>query len=68
VLVISARTYEVPPRTAIPAEAIDAAASGEVVYLVRHGRRIAAVVPPKVATAGAGAIEALKRAEYLTEQ
>lgn len=41
--------YEVPPRAGVPADAIEAAAGGEVVYLVRRGERLAAVVPPEAA-------------------
>lgn len=41
----------------------DEAAGGEVVYLTRGGRRVAAVVPASVAAAGAAAVEALHDAE-----
>lgn len=37
--------YELPPHTAAPAEAVDAAVEGQVVYLTRNGQRIAAIVP-----------------------
>jgi hypothetical protein len=37
--------YEVPPHGAPPAEAIEAVEGGQVVYLTRLGRRIAALEP-----------------------
>jgi antitoxin Phd len=39
--------FEVPVSEARPrlAELVDDAASGQVVYLTRHGRRVAAIVP-----------------------
>jgi len=40
-------------------EAVDAAEHGAVVYLVRGGRQIAAIVPPVVAAVGAAAVKAL---------
>ena len=48
---------------AAPAEAVDRAAHGEVVYLFRDGQPMAAIVPPRIALAVAGAIEALEDAE-----
>lgn len=39
--------YEVPPESDVPADALRAAEGGQVVYLTRHGRRVAAVVPPE---------------------
>jgi antitoxin (DNA-binding transcriptional repressor) of toxin-antitoxin stability system len=57
------RDVEVPPHTSVPAEVVDAAASGQVVYLTSNGEAIAAVVPPAVAIAGAAAIEALENAD-----
>lgn len=59
----AARSFEVPPHSGAPAEAVDAAVDGQVVYLMRDGQRVAAVVPADVATAGAAAVEALEEAE-----
>jgi len=42
--VTSAHAYELPPHEGVPAEAVDAAVGGEVVYLTRGGEPIAAVV------------------------
>jgi antitoxin (DNA-binding transcriptional repressor) of toxin-antitoxin stability system len=42
--------YEVPLHGAPPAEAVERAEHGNVVYLTRDGERVAAVVPPNVAT------------------
>lgn len=56
----SAHAFEVPPHSAAPAEAVDAAVEGRVVYLTRNGEPVAAIVPADVATAGAAAIEALE--------
>jgi antitoxin (DNA-binding transcriptional repressor) of toxin-antitoxin stability system len=61
--VTSAHAYELPPHTSAPAEAIDAAEHGQVVYLTRNGEPVAAIVPTNVATAGAAAIEALEDAD-----
>jgi antitoxin (DNA-binding transcriptional repressor) of toxin-antitoxin stability system len=61
--VTAAHAFELPPHSAAPAEAVDAAADGQVVYLTRDGERIAAIVPAEVAAAGAAAIEALEDAE-----
>jgi antitoxin (DNA-binding transcriptional repressor) of toxin-antitoxin stability system len=63
--VTSAHAYELPPHTSAPAEAVEAAERGQVVYLTRNGQNTAAIVPPDVATAGAAAIEALEDAEDL---
>ena len=63
--VTSANAYELPPHSPAPAEAVDAAEHGEVIYLVRGGQRVAAIVPPDVAAAGAAAVEALEDAEDL---
>jgi antitoxin (DNA-binding transcriptional repressor) of toxin-antitoxin stability system len=63
--VTSAHAYELPPHSAAPAEAVDAAEHGQVVYLTRNGATIAAVVPADVAAAGAAAVEALEDAEDL---
>ena len=59
----AAQSFELPPHSGAPAEAVDAAADGQVVYLMRDGQPIAAVVPTDVATAGAAAVEALEEAE-----
>ncbi|WBB75378.1 hypothetical protein O7602_07645 [Micromonospora sp. WMMD1128] len=37
--------FEVPEHSPAPAEAVDRAVDGNVVYLTRSGRRVAAVVP-----------------------
>lgn len=58
----AAHDFELAPHAAVPAEAVDAAEHGEVVYLTRNGETIAAVVPADVAAAGAAAIEALEDA------
>jgi hypothetical protein len=63
--VTSANAYELPPHSPAPAEAVDAAEHGEVVYLVRSGLQVAAIVPPDVAAAGAAAVDALEDAEDL---
>ena len=44
-------------------EEIDAAVGGDVVYLTRGGRRVAALVPAAVAPVAAAAVEALEDAE-----
>jgi antitoxin (DNA-binding transcriptional repressor) of toxin-antitoxin stability system len=59
----AARSFELPPRSGAPAEVVDAAVDGQVVYLMRDGQPVAAVVPADVATAGAAAVEALEEAE-----
>lgn len=61
--VTSAHAYELPPHTSAPAEVVDEAAHGQVVYLTRNGEPIAAIVPADVAAAGAAAIEALEDGE-----
>lgn len=58
-----ARSFELPPHSGAPAEAVDAAVDGQVVYLMRDGQPVAAVVPTDVAAAGAAAVEALEEAE-----
>ncbi|MEO9107641.1 MAG: type II toxin-antitoxin system Phd/YefM family antitoxin [Pseudonocardiaceae bacterium] len=55
----AARAFELPPHSAAPAEAVDAAVEGSVVYLTHNGEPVAAVVPADVAAA----IEALENAE-----
>jgi antitoxin (DNA-binding transcriptional repressor) of toxin-antitoxin stability system len=59
--------YEVPPDSPAPADAVEAAVEGEVVYLTRRGRTVAAVVPVEVAAAGAAALTALEDAIDLRE-
>ncbi len=59
----AAHAFELPPHSAAPAEAVDAAVEGRVVYLTHNGEPVAAIVPADVATAGAAAIEALENAE-----
>jgi antitoxin (DNA-binding transcriptional repressor) of toxin-antitoxin stability system len=54
--------YELPPHAPAPADAVEAAESGEVVYLTRNGDRVAAVVPPEIAAAGLAAVVALEDA------
>jgi antitoxin (DNA-binding transcriptional repressor) of toxin-antitoxin stability system len=59
----AAHAYELPEHSAAPAEAVDAAVAGQVVYLTHNGRPMAAIVPLDVAAAGAAAVEALEDAE-----
>ncbi len=59
----AAHSVELPPHGGAPVEAVDAAVDGQVVYLMRDGQPVAAVVPADVATAGAAAVEALEEAE-----
>jgi antitoxin (DNA-binding transcriptional repressor) of toxin-antitoxin stability system len=59
--------YEVPPHAPAPADAVDAAEGGQVVYLTRHGQMVAAVVPLDVATAGYAAVTALEDAADIRE-
>lgn len=40
----------------------DAAERGQVIYVTKHGHRLAAIVPPEVAAAGAAAVEAFEDA------
>ena len=61
--VSSAHAYELAPYASPPAEAVEAAEHGQVVYLTRSGKPIAAIVPADVAAAGAAAVEALEDAE-----
>lgn len=61
--VTSANAYELPPHTSAPAEAVDAAEHGQVVYLTRNGQPIAAIVPANVARTAAAAVEALEDAD-----
>jgi antitoxin (DNA-binding transcriptional repressor) of toxin-antitoxin stability system len=61
----AAHDFELLPHAAIPAEAVDAAEHGEVVYLTRNGEPVAAVVRADVAAAGAAAVEALEDADDL---
>jgi antitoxin (DNA-binding transcriptional repressor) of toxin-antitoxin stability system len=57
--------FEVPPHGVAPADAVNAAEGGQVVYLTRRGRPVAAVVPPEVAAAGYAAVTALEDAADL---
>ncbi|MGH3872582.1 MAG: hypothetical protein ACRDSR_13925 [Pseudonocardiaceae bacterium] len=59
----AAHSFELPPHSGAPAEAVDTAVGGQVAYLMRDGQPVAAVVPVDVATAGAAAVEALEAAE-----
>jgi antitoxin (DNA-binding transcriptional repressor) of toxin-antitoxin stability system len=61
--VTAAHAFELPPDSEVPAAAVDAAEHGQVVYLTRKGKRIAAIVPTAIAAAGAAAAEALEDAE-----
>lgn len=61
----AAHNFELAPHATVPAEALDAAENGQVVYLTRNGLPIAAVVPANVAAAGAAAIDALEDADDL---
>jgi antitoxin (DNA-binding transcriptional repressor) of toxin-antitoxin stability system len=47
--VTAAHAYELPPREGAPAEVVDAAVGGDVVYLTRGGEAVAAVVPADAA-------------------
>lgn len=58
-----AHDFELPPHSGAPAEAVDAAVDGQVVYLTRNGEPVAAIVPANVAIAGAAAVEALEDAD-----
>lgn len=40
----------------------ESAERGQVVYVTEHGQRLAAIVPPEVAAAGAAAVEAFEDA------
>jgi hypothetical protein len=61
---MSEHAYELPHDHSASAleQLADAAAEGEVIYLVREGARVAAVVSTDVAAAGSAAIEALEDA------
>ena len=59
----AAHDFELLPHAAVPAEAVEAAEHGHVVYLTRDGFPVAALVPADVAAAGAAAIEALEDAD-----
>jgi antitoxin (DNA-binding transcriptional repressor) of toxin-antitoxin stability system len=61
----AAHDFELLPHAAVPAEAVDAAEHGEVVYLTRNGEPVAAIVRADVAAAGAAAVEALEDAADL---
>jgi len=59
----AAHDFELLPHAGVPAEEVEAAEHGQVVYLTRNGEPVAAIVRADVATAGAAAIEALEDAE-----
>ncbi len=62
----AAHSYELGDAGVLPAllrGAVDDAERGEVVYLTRGQRRVAALVPAELATAVAAAVEALEDAE-----
>lgn len=61
----AAHDFELPPHADVPAEAVDAAEHGQVVYLTRNGEPFAAIVPADIAAAGAAAVEALEDADDL---
>ncbi|MGH3544930.1 MAG: hypothetical protein ACRDPW_03255 [Mycobacteriales bacterium] len=61
----TAHAYEIPDGVELPASlssAVDEAEHGEVVYLFRGQRRVAAVVPAEFAAAVAAAMEVLEDA------
>lgn len=41
----SSHAYELLPHTSVPAEAVDTAEHGQIVYLTRNGEPIAGIVP-----------------------
>lgn len=47
-----AHEFEIPEHSPAPVEAVEQAEGGNVVYLTRRGRRVAAVVPTAVAEQG----------------
>jgi len=59
----AAHDFELLPHANVPAEAVEAAEHGQVVYLTRNGEAVAAIVRADVAAAGAAAVEALEDAE-----
>lgn len=61
---MSEHAYELPHDHSADAleQLADAAAAGEVIYLVRQGARVAAIVSTDVAAAGSAAVEALEDA------
>jgi antitoxin (DNA-binding transcriptional repressor) of toxin-antitoxin stability system len=59
----AAHDFELLPHAGVPAEAVEAAEHGQVVYLIRDGEVVAAIVSADIAAAGAGAVEALETAE-----
>jgi len=61
----TAHDFELVPHGDVPAEAVDAAEHGQVVYLTRDGEPVAAIVRADVAAAGAAAVEALEDADDL---
>jgi antitoxin (DNA-binding transcriptional repressor) of toxin-antitoxin stability system len=59
----AAHDFELRPHAGVPAEEVEAAEHGQVVYLIRDGEAVAAIVSADVAAAGAAAVEALEDAE-----
>jgi antitoxin (DNA-binding transcriptional repressor) of toxin-antitoxin stability system len=59
----AAHDFELRPHADVPAEAVEAAEHGQVVYLLRNGEPVAAIVRADVAAAGAAAVEALEDAD-----
>jgi antitoxin (DNA-binding transcriptional repressor) of toxin-antitoxin stability system len=59
----AAHDFELLPHANVPAEAVEAAEHGQVVYLTRNGEAVAAIVHADVAAAGAAAVEALEDAD-----
>lgn len=59
----AAHDFELLPHAGVPAEEVEAAERGQVVYLTRNGQPVAAIVGTDVAAAGAAAIEALEDAD-----
>ncbi|HEX7659850.1 MAG TPA: type II toxin-antitoxin system prevent-host-death family antitoxin [Pseudonocardiaceae bacterium] len=58
--VITAEAFELPLHESAPAEAVDAAEHGHVVYLTRHGAPVAAIVPANEAGTAENHHEALE--------
>ena len=49
----AAHAFELPPHAGVPAEAVEAAEHGQVVYLTRNGEAVAAIVSADVAALSA---------------
>ena len=60
---VSEHAYELPTAEGELGRLAAEAEGGEVVYLTRHGRRVAAVVPVAAAVAGTAALLALENDE-----